>query len=213
MSLGVVAILARHENASVARGWRGRLLRWPTACLPTRPVRFGKLKAEKGSLAPDTVTVEIRRFRPADSAAVADVIERCLREVNSRDYPSDTIELMCAHFTPRQIERLAAERQMFVAVDQDDVVGTVSRDGNKVYTMFVHPRTIGQGIGRHLMVHVEALAAADGYAFMETGASITGHGFYQRLGYLDVRTSETEFGFNYILRKPLPRPDPDAAVR
>jgi GNAT superfamily N-acetyltransferase len=115
------------------------------------------------------VTVEIRRFRPADSVAVADVIERCLREVNSRDYPSDTIELMCAHFTPRQIERLAAERQMFVAVDQGDVVGTVSRDGNKVYTMFVHPRTIGQGVGRRLMVHVEALAAASGSATSTSG--------------------------------------------
>ncbi|SHN76149.1 GNAT family N-acetyltransferase [Cryptosporangium aurantiacum] len=111
---------------------------------------------------------------------------------------------MCAHFSPRHIERVAAERQMFVAVEQGEVVGTVSRDGNKVYTMFVHPRTIGRGIGRRLMRHLEALAAADGYAFMETGASITAHGFYQRLGYLDVRTSKTEFGFNYILRRPLP---------
>ncbi|MGK5741449.1 hypothetical protein [Micromonospora sp. URMC 103] len=43
----------------------------------------------------------------------------------------------------------------------------------------------------------------DGYDYMETGASITGHGFYHRLGYVDVRTSETEFGLNYILRRRL----------
>lgn len=40
---------------------------------------------------------------------------------------------------------------------------------------------------------------------METGASITAHGFYLRLGYTDVRESRTEFGLNYVLRKPLLR--------
>ena len=39
---------------------------------------------------------------------------------------------------------------------------------------------------------------------METGASITAHEFYLRLGYVDVRSSDTDFGFNFILRKPLP---------
>ena len=69
--------------------------------------------------------------------------------------------------------------------------------------MFVRPQVIGRGVGRHLMHHIEALAAGEGYAYMETGASITAHGFYHRLGYVDVRTSETDFGLDDILRKPL----------
>ncbi|MFI6266689.1 GNAT family N-acetyltransferase [Micromonospora sp. NPDC051006] len=146
--------------------------------------------------------VEVRLFRPGDGPAVVDVIERCLRELNSRDYPAEIIDRMCTHFSVERIEQLADERQMFVAV-RDEIAGTVSRDGNKVFTMFVHPRVIGHGVGRRLMHHIEALAAGEGYDYMETGASITGHGFYQRLGYVDLRTSETEFGLNHILRKPL----------
>ncbi|WP_433309964.1 GNAT family N-acetyltransferase [Micromonospora sp. CA-269861] len=92
---------------------------------------------------------------------------------------------------------------MFVA-EVNGIAGTVSRDGNKVYTMFVNPQAAGRGIGRLLMRHIEALAVVDGYDHMETGAGITGHGFYQRLGYIDVRSTETEFGFNYILRRNLP---------
>jgi GNAT superfamily N-acetyltransferase len=57
----------------------------------------------------------------------------------------------------------------------------VSRDGNRVFTMFVRPQVIGRGVGRHLMHHIEALAAGEGYGYMETGASITAHGFYHRL--------------------------------
>jgi GNAT superfamily N-acetyltransferase len=146
----------------------------------------------------------IRVFTPTDADAVAALIGRCLREVNSRDYPPEIIERMCAHFTPARVAELAGQRQMFVAGEPGTVLGTVSRDGNKVYTMFVDPAAAGRGIGRALMTHIEALAAAEGHAFMETGASITGHGFYHRLGYADVRISDTEFGRNHILRRSLP---------
>ncbi|OKI65507.1 GNAT family N-acetyltransferase [Micromonospora sp. CB01531] len=147
--------------------------------------------------------VTIRRFDNADALAVAGLIERCLREVNSRDYPSEVIERMCDHFTEQRIKELATQRQMFIA-EANGIAGTVSRDGNKVYTMFVHPRAAGRGIGRLLMRHIEALAVIDGYDHMETGASITAHDFYRRLGYIDVRSTETEFGFNYVLRRDLP---------
>ncbi|MER7277234.1 GNAT family N-acetyltransferase [Dactylosporangium sp. NPDC000244] len=142
--------------------------------------------------------MRIRRFEEVDAVVVAGIIGRCLRETNSRDYPAEVIERMCAHFTPGRLVELAGLREMRVAPH-----GTVSRDGNKVYTMFVDPRAAGKGIGRALMAHIEGLAKAEGHAFMETGASITGHGFYRRLGYVDVRESETEFGLNYILRRPL----------
>ncbi|MBB4741977.1 GNAT superfamily N-acetyltransferase [Actinoplanes octamycinicus] len=147
--------------------------------------------------------MEIRLLRSEDSTAVSEIIRRCLREINSRDYPEEIIGRMCEYFSPERIMQLAEARQMFVAVDDGTVVGTVSRDGNKVFTMFVQPQGISRGVGRRLMGHIETLAANEGYEYMETGASITAHGFYQRLGYLDVRTSETEFGFNYILRKTL----------
>ena len=145
----------------------------------------------------------IRRFDNADARAVAGLIERCLREVNSRDYPSEVIERMCDHFTAARVQELATQRQMLVA-EASGIVGTVSRDGNKVYTMFVHPRAAGRGIGRLLMRHIEALAVIDGYDHMETSSSITAHDFYRRLGYLDVRSIETPFGLNHILRRNLP---------
>ena len=57
----------------------------------------------------------IRRFDSADAPAVAGLIERCLREVNSRDYPGEVIERMCDHFTEQRIKELAIQREMFVA--------------------------------------------------------------------------------------------------
>jgi GNAT superfamily N-acetyltransferase len=150
------------------------------------------------------VTVTIRRFRAGDADAIADLVQVCLRTVNSRDYPPEIIDRMCAHHVPSRIVELAAQRQMFVAeTAAEGIAGTVSREGNKVHTMFVRPGLAGRGIGRQLMRHIESLAAGEGHDHMEAGASITGHGFYQRLGYVDVRTSESEFGVNLIMRLPL----------
>ncbi|MEV0134266.1 GNAT family N-acetyltransferase [Dactylosporangium sp. NPDC050688] len=151
------------------------------------------------------MVMTIRRFEAEDATAIAGIIARCLREVNSRDYPPDIIDRMRAHFTPEVVAALAGRRQMFVATDADrgGITGTISRDGNRVHTMFVRPDVAGRGVGRLLLRHVEALAAADGYDVMETSASITAHGFYQRLGYHDVRSVDTDFGLNLILRRPL----------
>ncbi|MEV5012649.1 MULTISPECIES: GNAT family N-acetyltransferase [unclassified Streptomyces] len=149
------------------------------------------------------MAIRVRLFRPGDAPRIAEIVQRCLRDVNSRDYPQHIIDTMCAHFTAERFIELSASRLIYVA-EGDGVVGTVSREGNKVYTMFVDPDFAAQGIGRQLMQQVEVSAVRDGYDHMETGASITAHGFYLRLGYTDVRTSETEFGLNYILRKALP---------
>jgi GNAT superfamily N-acetyltransferase len=148
------------------------------------------------------VAIEVRPFHRNDAPQLAEIVQRCLREVNSRDYPADIIDKMCRHFTAERFIEQSASRLIYVAGD-DPVVGTVSRDGNKVYTMFVDPDLAGRGIARQLIRHVETLAARDGYDHMETGASITAHQFYLKLGYTDVSETETEFGLNYILRKPL----------
>lgn len=147
--------------------------------------------------------ITVRRFRQADAGMLSTIIIRCLREINSKDYPAPLIEKMCDHFTPDTIRLLAEQREMYVAEFNGEIVGTVSRDENKVFTMFVNPDYAGSGVGSRLMDYIESLAAGEGFSFMETGASITAHDFYRKRGYVDVRESETEFGLNYILRRPL----------
>jgi GNAT superfamily N-acetyltransferase len=146
--------------------------------------------------------IVVRSFQSKDAERVSEIVRRCLREVNSRDYQAHIIEKMCAYFTPERFVELSNSRRIYVAEDSG-IVGTVSRDGNKVYTMFVDPAVHGRRIGRQLMEHIETLAAGEGYEEMETGASITAYQFYLKLGYAHVRETDTEFGLNYILRKPL----------
>ena len=49
------------------------------------------------------MAIEIRPFHRDDAQQLAEIVERCLREVNSRDYPADIIDKMCAHFTAQRL--------------------------------------------------------------------------------------------------------------
>ncbi|MFD0899060.1 GNAT family N-acetyltransferase [Actinomadura sediminis] len=148
--------------------------------------------------------VDVRPFHPGDARHVAGIVRRCLHAVNGRDYPADVIDRMCARFTAERFVALSARRRIYVA-DDGRVLGTVSRDGNRVHSLFVDPGANGRGIGRRLLRHVEALAAREGHDHMETAPTITAHAFYLRLGYRDA-----ESGPDHLLRKPLPAPEPPA---
>lgn len=132
------------------------------------------------------------------------MITRCLREVNARDYPAEVIDGLAAQYAPARVRALAAARAMLVAEVDGAIAGTVSRDGSRVFTLFIDPAHSGQGLGRQLMDRVEQDAAAAGFAVMETAASITAHGFYARRGYAGVRESRTEFGLTFVMRKTRP---------
>jgi GNAT superfamily N-acetyltransferase len=148
------------------------------------------------------VDIQIRPYRTGDAERITDIIQRCLVDVNYRDYPPQIIGKLRAYYSVDRFTEISNSRRIYVA-ETDRVLGTVSREGNKVYTMFVDPNYFGNGIGCQLMEYVERLAAEEGYNNMETGASIAAHDFYIRLGYSDLRESEADFGLIYIMRKPL----------
>ncbi|EST27313.1 GNAT family N-acetyltransferase [Streptomyces roseochromogenus] len=147
--------------------------------------------------------IAIRLFEVGDGVRLMDIAQRCLYEVINRDYPSQIIEKMCSHFTAEWFVEVSRSWEVYVAETDCQVVGTVSRDGNNVYALFVDPDMVGRGIGRRLMLHIERLAARDGYEYIERYANIPSHSFYLKLGFTDIGESETRFGFAYVMRKPL----------
>ena len=179
------------------------LCRGPRIPAPARPGLHTALMAPPCGAGP-----WIRPYAAGDAEQLAGLVQRCLVEVNSRDYPADVIAGLSAAYTAAQFAGLARRRHIYIAECGAVLAGTVSRERNTVFTMFVDPRWAARGIGRQLMRHAEQQAAAEGHDHMETAASITAHAFYLALGYTDVRESETGFGLTYLMRKPLPCPSP-----
>jgi GNAT superfamily N-acetyltransferase len=147
--------------------------------------------------------LQIRTYQPGDDRRLADMVKRCLVQVNSRDYSSQVIDRLCLYYSPERFIELSRRRRIYIAGSGSNVVGTVSREDNQVNTMFVDPDWTGHGIGRQLMRHIESLAAQEGHDTMETEASITAHNFYRRLGYIDLHEEQTDMGLLYVMCKRL----------
>ncbi|KMO43727.1 acetyltransferase [Methylobacterium tarhaniae] len=129
----------------------------------------------------------IRLATKDDAAEVSRVVLSALHESNARDYGPDTIARVARGFMPDGIAAMIAGRQVFVAVDDERILGTASLDGGVVRAVFVAPDAQGRGIGRALMAEIERTAQGAGVATLTLQSSLTAVGFHDRLGFRTVR--------------------------
>lgn len=136
------------------------------------------------------VKIKMRMFREEDAAEAARIIAETLKTSNSRDYSKECIEAnILSHSAEVLIER-AKQGHTYLACDGLRIVGcgTIaeyygSPSESILLTIFVLPEYQGKGIGRQIVETLER----DEYFLrakrIEIPASITGVGFYRKLGY------------------------------
>lgn len=135
--------------------------------------------------------MQIRLFQTSDTIQVTDIIQRNLREVNTRDYTLDELKDTIDYFTPEQVEKNALIRTVFVAVDGEKILWTAwyARSNNPemewafLLTVFTHPEYHDQWTGKKLVETTEDAARKDGFKTMYVPSWRTAIGFYQKLGY------------------------------
>ena len=130
---------------------------------------------------------QIRRALAHDAQAISKVVIAALRESNARYYSPEVIAQVEQHFCPAAILTLMKQRQMYVAVVEQHVVGTASLDQAVVRSVFVSPRHQGRGIGQRLMARIKEVATAAQVEELRVPSSLTAESFYAQLGFQKVR--------------------------
>jgi N-acetylglutamate synthase-like GNAT family acetyltransferase len=127
--------------------------------------------------------IEIRSARPSDAPAISRVIIRALHVSNARDYAPEVIRRVEQSFSVQRVAQLIDARQVLVAEQDEQLLGTASLDGQVVRTVFIDPPMQGRGIWRLLMLAITRLAREQGIAELFVPSSLTAQGFYRRLGF------------------------------
>lgn len=132
----------------------------------------------------------IRKFREADAEKVSALIIHTLQASNSKDYSAETISALEKKMQPSGVLERASWTHFYVAEEGGDIIGCGaigpywgSETESSLFNIFVLPKYQGKGVGRKIIETLER----DEYFLraerVEVPASITGVGFYRKLGY------------------------------
>jgi putative acetyltransferase len=154
--------------------------------------------------APRMRELQIRRAEPAEATIIGPLVQRSIRATNAADYDAAIIESMCANFAPDKfLERMAA-RDVFAAIQDGEIIGTVSLPRSKLYSLFIEPHVQRGGVGKRLVHYIEQHAKSLGCTDLQLSAAITAKPFYDRLGYATIRFEERiNDGSTWLMRKTL----------
>ena len=132
----------------------------------------------------------IRKFCESNAEKVSALVIHTIKISNSDDYSAEDINALEKHMQPAGILERASWTNFGVAEEGDDIIGCGaigpywgSETESSLFTIFVLPECQGKGVGRKIIETLER----DEYFLranrVEVPASITGVGFYRKLGY------------------------------
>ena len=160
------------------------------------------------------MTALVRTARLADAEAACAVIRRSIIESCVEDHHRDSTVLgaWLANKTTEEAQRWIASSEAFGIVAESDnvIVGfammTMSGEINLCYLV---PEAQGHGIGRAMLTTLEAEAARRKLTELTLRSTKSAHGFYLRLGFVDVGPPQrgrfiTAQPMRKVIRRPLP---------
>lgn len=127
--------------------------------------------------------ISIRVANINDAEDISKLIIKTLQESNTKDYSTKIIEEVIKNFSPTKITSRMAQRQIFIAVEQSELIGTASLEKNMVRSVFVLPSKQMKNVGLQLMTYLENTAKAQNIHHLIVPSSITAEGFYKKLDY------------------------------
>ena len=143
--------------------------------------------------------MEIKEYEKKYAKEISEIILSNLYTINIKDYNKEMIDSIAQHFTENEIKNNFDKRvKCFVAIENNEVVGTASLDNIKemygvnipddedkyiILTVFTKLTNHQQGIGTLLIKAIEKYALSIGAKELIIPASVYGCEFYRNLGY------------------------------
>jgi putative acetyltransferase len=156
-----------------------------------------------------TAPFVVRPWRPSDTAELADIFRRSVREVASRDYRPAQIEAWAAAPGETAVweDRMRA-RVVFVAEEAGLLIGFIQYEPpDHIDMTYVHPERQRKGVASALLGALEDEAQARGVKVLNVEASITSRPFFERHGFVvltpQIVTAKGEDFLNYRMAKRL----------
>ncbi|CAK1251028.1 GNAT family N-acetyltransferase [Fructobacillus tropaeoli] len=136
--------------------------------------------------------IRYRSFKNSDAKEVSRLVKETMLTTNIKDYSKEYVENDLKRLTAQDFKERAKYFHCYVFID-DTVnkivaVGSIGaywgkKDESSLFNIFVSPEYQGQGIGKRVIQVLEKDEYFKRAKRIEIPSSITGLGFYQKMGY------------------------------
>lgn len=141
----------------------------------------------------DLDEVIIRPSVEEDSPDICDLVCRCIREVNSRDYNEEETARSLGRTTVEHQNRRLRENHMYSVLYDGNIIavcGVAQRQKDieegtcYLSSVFVNPDYHGKGLGKYMVEHLLNNSVCISQSRrVNVPSSKTAHGFYEKLGF------------------------------
>jgi putative acetyltransferase len=153
--------------------------------------------------------MQIRDFKPADSASLASIFHEAVRAVDRKDYNQAQVEVWSPKPVPAEkfLARVSDGRSVFVAVSKNDepIAFIELEENGHIDCFYCHPDAVGTGVGTALYKRLESAALTLGLSRLYVEASEAARRFFDGKGFSlierkDFRRNNVQI-HNYLMEK------------
>lgn len=131
--------------------------------------------------------MEIKKFNEKYLEEVSRLIYDTINACYSGIYCAEAIDYFKKFHSRDNIISDAGEGDTIVLANGPRVIGTGTLFGKEIRRVFVLKKFQGQGLGKLIMIRLEAVASGKGIEKVVLCSSLVSKAFYDRLGYVTVK--------------------------
>jgi len=140
----------------------------------------------------------IRPFIDNDANDISEIIIECLKNLSNQFYDDEAINTLCSLYTPKHILYYSKLDNIFTALSNSMIVGTISLYGDMIRNLFVKRDFQKKGIGKLLMDFIDTLAKEKNISTLYVNSNLSAYNFYQSLGFSFKKVKIEKIGNSFI---------------
>ena len=132
--------------------------------------------------------IKIRLAEPSDIDQIRKVHQSSIRQLCRKHYPPRQIQAWSSGIkNSNYLAGLKSGEKFWVAVQGRKVLGFSILLNDEIRAVYIHPRFVGQGIGKRLLIKAEKWSRKHNFRKLNLKSSITAQDFYKSQGWNTIR--------------------------
>lgn len=129
--------------------------------------------------------IEIRKANLQDAKVISQMMTENINLLSSKKYSKEQISAMKKYVSEENIKKYIKDFEVFIALDEKEVVGTISFEKDLIFSVYVKGSTnfIKEGIGDEMLKFVETYAKKLGENKISVISMPTTKTFFEERGY------------------------------